>query len=109
MNVLWECEHPESVRCIRYKMEEEYAYTTIMTELGRLYKKKFLKRNKTGKTYYYKVILSKETFAKEQLRKVYEELISNYGELVMFEFIEVLKEDKENLRKFVKYLNNKKF
>lgn len=60
--------------------KKNYAYTTVMTIMDKLYKKGFLKREKRGKTYFY--------FLAEDIKKLKEKsiiyLINNFFEKINF-------------------------
>ena len=49
-----------SVRDVFIAFEERVAYTTLMTTLDRLYKKRLLGRRKEGRAYYYSPLVSSE-------------------------------------------------
>jgi predicted transcriptional regulator len=51
-----------SVRNLHAKLSNRLAYTTIMTTLDRLYKKKMLDRRKVGKAYIYTAQLSEKEY-----------------------------------------------
>lgn len=51
-----------SVRDIYLKFEERIAYTTLMTTLDRLYKKRLLDRRKDGRAFLYSPALTREEF-----------------------------------------------
>ena len=47
-------EHGESATChVAHHLPRALAYTTVMTTLGRLYKKRLLERRMVSRTYYY--------------------------------------------------------
>jgi len=52
-----------SVRDIYLAFEERIAYTTLMTTLDRLYKKRLLDRRKDGRAFFYAAAVSREEFA----------------------------------------------
>jgi predicted transcriptional regulator len=52
-----------SVRDIYLAFEERIAYTTLMTTLDRLYKKRLLDRRKDGRAFFYAPAVSREEFA----------------------------------------------
>jgi predicted transcriptional regulator len=60
-----------SVRDLHAKLSNRLAYTTIMTTLDRLYKKRMLERRKVGKAYIYAAQLTE----KEYRERVAEHLI----------------------------------
>jgi len=51
-----------SVRDIYLAFEERIAYTTLMTTLDRLYKKRLLERRKDGRAFLYSPALTREEF-----------------------------------------------
>jgi predicted transcriptional regulator len=51
-----------SVRDVFVSFDEQIAYTTLMTTLDRLYKKKLLERRKDGRAFLYSAALSREEF-----------------------------------------------
>jgi predicted transcriptional regulator len=51
-----------SVRDVFVVFDEKVAYTTLMTTLDRLYKKKLLERRKDGRAFLYSPALSREEF-----------------------------------------------
>src|SRR3979409_1864264 len=57
----WRCGEV-SVRDVFVSFDEAVAYTTLMTTLDRLYKKKLLERRKDGRAFLYSPSLSPEEF-----------------------------------------------
>jgi len=51
-----------SVRDVYFGFEERIAYTTLMTTLDRLYKKRLLERRKDGRAFFYAPAVSREEF-----------------------------------------------
>src|SRR5450432_2121850 len=51
-----------TVRDVYVAFEEDVAYTTLMTTLDRLYKKKLLQRRKDGRAFIYSPALSRQEF-----------------------------------------------
>lgn len=72
------------------KRKRKIAYTTIMTIMDRLYEKRILKRKKVGKTYVYSAVQDKEKFFKAASQRVINDLMSNYGEVAIAQFINTL-------------------
>ncbi|MDQ2855471.1 MAG: BlaI/MecI/CopY family transcriptional regulator [Acidobacteriota bacterium] len=56
------CRGEVSVREVYVTFDEKVAYTTLMTTLDRLYKKKLLDRRKDGRAFLYSPALSQEEF-----------------------------------------------
>lgn len=67
LQILWE-HQPATVRTVHEKICEkrEVGYTTILTFLQRMTKKKMVKRSKEGKTHYYQAV-PKETEVQQTL------------------------------------------
>src|SRR5262249_24762022 len=61
LDEIWRCGEA-SVRDIYVVFEERVAYTTLMTTLDRLFRKRILERRKSGRAFYYSPALSKEEF-----------------------------------------------
>jgi predicted transcriptional regulator len=69
-----------SVRDIYLTFEERIAYTTLMTTLDRLYKKKLLDRRKDGRAFYYSPAVSREEFEHGIREDVIDTLLGNGAE-----------------------------
>ena len=54
---IWRCKEV-SVRDVFVAFDEAIAYTTLMTTLDRLYKKRLLSRRKDGRAFYYSAVIS---------------------------------------------------
>ena len=61
MELIWE-RSEISVRALHAVIGPRLAYTTIMTTLDRLYKKKLLSRKKAGKAFLYAPVMSREEY-----------------------------------------------
>lgn len=84
----------------RLKDEKNYAYTTIMTVLDKLYKKGYLKREKKGKTYYYSLIENFQELKNNSLKKIVADGFFLFG---IFNFVN----EETNLS--ISYLTNQVF
>src|SRR6267143_6561018 len=69
-----------SVRDIYLAFDERVAYTTLMTTLDRLYKKKLLERRKDGRAFLYSAALSREEFEHGIREDVIEGLLGHGAE-----------------------------
>ncbi|GGF96151.1 BlaI/MecI/CopY family transcriptional regulator [Paenibacillus abyssi] len=86
MEIVWK--HEEiTIKKVQSLLDEELSFNTVMTVLNRLYEKGFLKKTVNGsgrnRTSCYQPIQSKAQFIHEQTRIVTEELVHEYGELVV--------------------------
>ena len=61
-----------------------------MTTMDRLTKKKLLKRKKVGKAYEYEATKSREELNASMSRSIINSLISNYGDLAIAQFLDVV-------------------
>lgn len=64
-----------SVRQVSESLNDEFAYTTVMTTLDRLYKKKLLERRKEGKAFLYSPKFSAEELDRNFAEDVIGELL----------------------------------
>ena len=69
-----------SVRDVYLAFDEQIAYTTLMTTLDRLYKKKLLERHKDGRAFVYSAALSREEFEHGIREDVIEGLLGHGAE-----------------------------
>ena len=63
MELLWE-EHPLSVRAACERLRGDHAYTTIMTTMDRLHKKRLLRRKKDGNAFLYEPAMDRAEYQK---------------------------------------------
>lgn len=80
MLLIWEMEKVnvrQMVEALRFK--KKFAYTTIMTVMDKLYKKRFLKRRKIGRAYWYFPAVKEEVIITNSLSWVFRDLIKDYG------------------------------
>lgn len=91
MDVIWShgC---ATVRCVYAEVvaKRDIAYTTVMTTMDRLAKKNLLKRIKVGKAYEYTPACSCEELNARTSQSIIEQLVKNYGDLAIAQFINVL-------------------
>jgi predicted transcriptional regulator len=70
---------------------KQRAYTTIMTIMARLDKKKLLSRVRAGKTDVYRPRLSREEYLRARARAEVDALVSDYGDVALAHFARELK------------------
>ena len=66
-----------SVRDVVRAFDEQVAYTTIMTTLDRLYKKKLLQRRKDGRAFLYTALINRDDFDQGIKADVVDGLLGN--------------------------------
>lgn len=108
MNVLWEAGHPLKPAEVLEKLGDGYAYTTVMTILKRLADKKVLSRKISGKAYLYSPCTCKEKFIEKNLSGIIGGLVDSYGGVAIANFVDVIKNDKNDMALLKKYLESNK-
>lgn len=91
MEVLWSSQTPLKPAEVLTKINENHAYTTIMTVLKRMTDKKLVKREMKKRVYYYRAINNKCDYATEALEDLFKRLFSSYGEHTIAAFKKIAK------------------
>lgn len=103
MEIIWKSKSA-SVREVlsNLKKRRKVAYTTIMTVMARLAKKGILKRKLDASgAYIYIPTQDKETFLASSSRKLIKNLINEFGEVAVAQFIDVVEDsDLKDLAKW---------
>lgn len=101
MKIIWRHNDTVSVRDITEILSKKrrIAYTTVMTIMGRLVEKGFLKRESFGKAYLYKASYSKDKFLQKISRQIIHNLLSSFGETAIAYFTQELGKVPINQRK----------
>lgn len=107
MNLIWESDHPLRPIDVCEKLSNQYAYSTIVTILTRLYNKEILHRQKCGKVYHYWAQKSREEFANSKLKNLFKGILDNYGQLAISQFVDSIEDNPEDLVKLKQYLLKK--
>jgi predicted transcriptional regulator len=68
--------------------------------------KKIIKRKLIGKVYFYTPVLNKDRFIESNLSGIYGNLVGSYGKLAISQFVDTLKNNKEDLELLKDYLKN---
>jgi len=91
MDIVWKLK-TASVRSVLDQLNKKrpVAYTTIMTVMTRLHAKGILKRHDNNGAYLYSPAEEKEKFLAKISEKVIKNLIKNYGELAVAQFIDIV-------------------
>lgn len=107
MNIIWDSKEPLRPSDVSDRLRKEYAYSTVVTILTRLYQKGILSRVKHGKVYQYYAKKSREEYANSRLKKLFKGLINNYGELAISQFVDSIGNNPEDLKNLRAYLDNR--
>ena len=97
MEVVWDSD-PVTVRDVHRALNKRKptAYTTVMTTLGRLSDKGFLKRQEAQPAHIYSARISREQYAKSTVKSVVDWLVSHFPDPAVSYFIDrVEKEDQD--------------
>jgi predicted transcriptional regulator len=91
MDVLWD-RGQASVREVlgALRGNRTMAYTTVMTVMVRLADKGLLERQTDGRMYLYRAAVTREEFLSGVSRRVIDDLIEDFGDVAMAQFLDVL-------------------
>jgi len=105
MEVLWEGA-PLAVREVQRRLGRgKPAYTTVMTTLDRLYKKRLLARDKVGLAYIYRPALDRAEYQRRVLEAALAPLLEQGPGPVLAAFVDVAAgADEQNLRQLEKLI-----
>ena len=100
MEVLWEATEPVAVREVQGRLGRgRLAYTTVMTTLDRLYKKRLLAREKVGPGYVYRPALDRAAYQRRVVEAALAPLLEHGAGPVLAAFVDVAAgADEQNLR-----------
>src|SRR5687767_6389229 len=97
MELLWK-EHPLSVRTACERLRGDHAYTTIMTTMDRLHKKRLLRRTKDGNAFIYEPAMDRGEYQKRVIEAALTPLLEQGTAPVLAAFVEVAAElDEANI------------
>jgi predicted transcriptional regulator len=97
MELLWD-EHPLSVRAACARLSGDHAYTTIMTTMDRLHKKRLLRRTKDGNAFIYEPAMDRAEYQKRVVEAALTPLLEQGAAPVLAAFVEVAADlDEANL------------
>lgn len=97
MELVWE-EHPISVRAACDRLGGKQAYTTIMTTMDRLHKKRLLRRHKDGNAFLYEPAIDRAEYQRRVVEAALTPLMEQGATPVLAAFVEVAAElDESNL------------
>lgn len=76
MEILWALGGNSSVRDVCEKIETPRAYTTVMTTLERLFKKGLLSRQKSGRAFLYRTVITREEWNRRRAGSLMESFLN---------------------------------
>lgn len=105
MDLLWNSPKPLKPQEVLCQLNQKYAYTTIMTILRRLADKKLANRKVEGRAYVYSPVMSKKLFVSKNLCVIYNNLVDTYGTVAISNFVDVVKNNTNDMLTLKDYLN----
>lgn len=108
MDVLWEAGRSMKPQEVLGNLKGKHAYTTIMTVMKRMADKKMVSRKMSGKAYEYCPCQGRDIFVKNNLSGIFGDLVNDYGELAISQFVNEVKQNKEDLKLLKQYIENSK-
>jgi predicted transcriptional regulator len=104
MELLWD-EHPIPVRTACERLGGTLAYTTIMTTMDRLHKKRLLRRRKDGNAFLYEPAMTRAEYQGRVVEAALAPLLDNGAAPVLAAFVEVAAElDEKHLAQLEKII-----
>lgn len=108
LKILWR-DGPHSVRQVRDALVEfrDLAYTSVMTILGIMTRKGYVRRNKSGGSYVYKAVLTEQAAGRGMLRDIVDRVFDGSAVAVMQHLIETGDLDAAELAQVRQLINRK--
>jgi len=105
MELIWSAGEPVSVRDVVDRLDQELAYTTVMTTLDRLYKKGLLARDKDGNAFWYRAAMTRDQYHRRIVEETVSGLLEKSAGPVLAAFVDVaVSLDGENLARLERAL-----
>lgn len=105
MELIWRAAEPLSVRDVVNHLDDELAYTTVMTTLDRLYKKGLLARDKDGNAFLYRPAMTRDQYHRRIVEETVSGLLEKSAGPVLAAFVDVaVSLDGENLSRLERAL-----
>ena len=98
MEIIWDANELSIKECsTRLELDKPMNFNTIMTVMNRLVEKDFLKKRHQGRLSLFQPVQSKEDFIKEQSKKITENLIEDFGGVVINHMLDSINEMDQSL------------
>jgi predicted transcriptional regulator len=105
MELMWEQPEPLAVRDVVRRLGGKLAYTTVMTTLDRLFKKKLLTRQKDGNAFVYLPAMTRDDYHRRIVEETVAGLLEKSAGPVVSAFVDVaVALDGDNLARLVRAL-----
>lgn len=100
MEIMWEAGEPLAVREAMTRLDGGLAYTTVMTTLDRLHKKKLLARRKDGNAFVYRTAMTRDDYHRRIVEETLSGLLEKSAGPVLNAFVDVaVRLDEKNLKR----------
>jgi predicted transcriptional regulator len=98
IELLWEAQEL-NIKEVRQRLEKDKPvnFNTVMTVMNRLVEKEILQKRLEGRVSLFKPVQSKETFIDEQSKKLTDNLLDEFGGVVINHMIDGLKDADQTL------------
>src|SRR5262245_16194165 len=109
MQILWR-QPDQTVTEVEEKLRRrrEIAHTTVLTTLDRMYRKGYLKREKSGKAFVYAPRYTREEFERALAQEVLGALLGGLSDPVLSTFVELVGEDEAKLERLEELIRRKR-
>jgi BlaI family penicillinase repressor len=87
MAVLW-ARGPSTVAEVRTQLEDDLAYTTVLTVLRTLEEKAYVGHEEVGRAYRYHAVVERETAGRSALRRMLGKLFAGSPELLLTQLVD---------------------
>ena len=108
LKIVWR-DGPRSVRQVRDALVKfrDLAYTSVMTILGIMTRKGYVRRNKSGGSFVYKTVLTEQAAGRGMLRDIVDRVFDGSAVAVMQHLIETGDLDADELAQVRQLINRK--
>jgi predicted transcriptional regulator len=98
MGLLWDADEL-SIKDVQQRLEQEKPvnFNTVMTVMNRLVEKGVLKKRLQGRLSLFQPVQSKDNFIEEQSKKLTENLLDEFGDVVITHMLDALKDVDKSL------------
>jgi predicted transcriptional regulator len=98
MELLWNADEL-SIKDVQQRLEQDKPvnFNTVMTVMNRLVEKGILKKRLQGRLSLFRPVQSKDRFIEEQSKKITENLLDEFGGVVITHMLDALKDVDKNL------------
>ena len=105
MSVLWE-NGPASAAVVREKLNDELAYNTVLTMLGILEQKGYVRHTEEGRTFVFHPVVDRETAVKSAINRLVDTVFAGSDELLLTHLVHDQKLGRKKLERLRQMLND---